>query len=255
MVRQTRNKRNRSQRSQRSQTRKRQTNVLHLNSGSAKEVRAMNAMIQNGPYTMILVFSRKCPHCITYMPLWKQLCKIQGRRANMISMESDVYSKTPFVSKKPVSAVPTVLYVNDRGEIQEVTEPRDMSAMTNTVMTGSLSPSSDVSDFSGVSDSFQPSSSSSNVSESNSNYNTSYENTASNVVVKHNPLHPLPASTISSEGQKNQTNQKTQRGGNPWAAFMLSATQAAPAAALLGAYSMLPTKRSSGLGDAKGRRH
>ena len=43
----------------------------------------------------------------------------------------------------------------------------------------------------------------------------------------------------------------TQKGGGPWSAFLQVASQAAPAAALLGAYAMLPTKRSSGLPAAR----
>jgi len=42
-----------------------------------------------------------------------------------------------------------------------------------------------------------------------------------------------------------------QKGGGPWSAFLQVASQAAPAAALLGAYAMLPTKRSSGLPAAR----
>ena len=56
-----------------------------------------------------------------------------------------------------------------------------------------------------------------------------------------NPLKPLPATIVQS-------------GGNPWAAFLLAARQAAPAAALLGAYATLPHKRASGLPAPRNRR-
>jgi hypothetical protein len=60
--------------------------------------------------------------------------------------------------------------------------------------------------------------------------------------VEENPLTEIPGTPVAM----------SQRGGNPWAAFLLAARQAAPAAALLGAYGALP-KRSSGLTAA--RRH
>jgi hypothetical protein len=74
--------------------------------------------------------------------------------------------------------------------------------------------------------------------------------------VKPNPLAILPARTVAS--QTGGSYEGTQAGGNPWAAFLSAAVrQAAPAAALLGAYGMLPkTKRSSGLGEPRRtRRH
>ncbi len=66
-----------------------------------------------------------------------------------------------------------------------------------------------------------------------------------------NPLRPIPATPEPSQSGGGQ-----QHGGNPWAAFLYAAQQAAPAAALLGAYSTLPKKqhRSSGLGKAIRRR-
>ena len=65
-----------------------------------------------------------------------------------------------------------------------------------------------------------------------------------------NPLTPLPGSPVASEVQKGGA-YGSQTGGNPWSAFMMAAKQAAPAAALLGAYSMM--RRSSGLGRPRSR--
>jgi hypothetical protein len=67
---------------------------------------------------------------------------------------------------------------------------------------------------------------------------------ASNAIIpgtttSENPLNVIPASVVPTN----------QSGGNPWAAFLLAARQAAPAAALLGTYAALPMKRSSGLSD------
>lgn len=65
-----------------------------------------------------------------------------------------------------------------------------------------------------------------------------------------NPLRPIPATPESSSNRILTGGARVaQQGGNPWAAFLLAAQQAAPTAALLGAYSALP-HRSSGLGKA-----
>ncbi len=69
-----------------------------------------------------------------------------------------------------------------------------------------------------------------------------------------NPLRPIPATPESSSNLVLTGGARVaQQGGNPWAAFLLAAQQAAPAAALLGVYSALP-HRSSGLGKAVSRR-
>jgi len=205
----------------------------------------MNAMIGRGPVTIMLVFSRTCPHCTTYMPIWKKLCQTQGRKANMVSMEATTYQKTPYSAKKPVSGVPSVLYVNQNGEITEAREPRNTSVMTDAVRLTSGSESASMSSSSSPSSS----SSSSSSSEPQPLFNAknaspvkviSEQKLLANAVipgtmVSENPLAPLPSEPI------------VQSGGNPWAAFLLAAKQAAPAAALLGAYASLPVKRASGL--------
>lgn len=73
-------------------------------------------------------------------------------------------------------------------------------------------------------------------------------------VVSENPLPSIPGYSMTNTNYSMLGGQRGgQRGGNPWSAFLLAAGQAAPAAALLGAYTMLP-KRSSGLAAPSGRR-
>jgi hypothetical protein len=69
-------------------------------------------------------------------------------------------------------------------------------------------------------------------------------------MLSENPLSPIPATPVpSSSSSEIQPIQQNQRGGDPFSAFLLAAAQqAVPAAALLGAYAVLPAKRSSGLG-------
>jgi len=113
----------------------RRAHTLHLKTGSQDEIRAMNSIIEAGPLTVILVFRPSCPHCVTYKPIWNELVKTKGRTANMVSMESDVYQSTPLSDKKQISGVPTVLYVNSKGEISEAPTPRDKSHMSQVIRT------------------------------------------------------------------------------------------------------------------------
>jgi hypothetical protein len=286
-------------------TQKRKTGsqgILHLKSASAREIRAMNSMIENGPVTIMLVFSKTCPHCVTYMPIWKKLCKTQGRKANMISMEASTYQNTELAQKKSVSGVPTVLYVNQKGEITEAPTPRDTTAMTNAVR---ITPESDLPASVVMSANVRRTSSESKpmklssspvVTESNRLTSkamtiasesqpirsltpaplppkamtiasesqpirsltpaplppTSEPKPLTNAVIpgtmtSENPLAPLPAMPVQGGGFTQTGGKLTQTGGSPWAAFLMAARQAAPAAALLGAYAALPAKRSSGL--------
>jgi len=222
---------------------------------------SMQGLIRRGPVTIILVFSTSCPHCHTYMPIWNKLCKTKGRKANMISMEASTYQKTPLSEKKSVSGVPTVLYVNKQGEIVEIDTPRDTEKMTEVIrnsprpeftkvltdpkpmsgpmmpkpMTPSLSPM--------MPDPMMPKPMSLSPSPMMSApmmpkpMSLSPKPMVPGTEIINSPLKPLPATGGS-------------RGGN-WDALMLAAQQAAPAAALLGAYAAFPMQRSSGLGPAR----
>jgi len=157
------------------------------------------------------------------MPIWDELKKTEGRKANMISMEADTYQKTHLSEKKAVTGVPTVLYVNKEGDIEEAPEPRNRTVMSD-VLRSALPVSQRT-------PSAEPS------AEPSASYMPEMGTPLANAIipgttVSENPLEPMPAMPI-------------QKGGNPWAAFLLAARQAAPAAALLGAYAALP--RASGL--------
>ena len=233
----------------------------------------MNSMIDNGPVTIMLVFSKTCPHCVTYMPIWKKLCNTQGRKANMISMEASTYQNTDLSQKKSVSVVPSILYVNQQGEITEAPTPRDTEVMTNAVR---ITPESDLpasvvmsANVRRTSSEPKPMTAASEPKPMTATSEPKLLNLSqpkpltpaplppvskppsepkplSNAVIpgtmtSENPLDPLPATLVQGGGSLVQT------GGSPWAAFLLAARQAAPAAALLGAYAALPAKRSSGL--------
>ena len=100
---------------------------MHLT--SSQDYRKIDSLIKRGPRVIMLVYSTTCPHCVTYMPIWKKLCKEKGKTAHMVSMEHSVYSDTPMAAKKPVSGVPTVLFVDPQGGIHEQDNIRDEAVM------------------------------------------------------------------------------------------------------------------------------
>jgi len=104
-----------------------------MRSGSDYEIGAMNSLIQKGPMTIMLVYTETCPHCITYMPIWKKLCATPGRNANMVRMEASTYQKTPMFAKKQITGVPTILRVDESGDITEIMEPRNIPKMIETI--------------------------------------------------------------------------------------------------------------------------
>ena len=171
----------------------------------------------------------------------------------MISMESDVYQKTPLGSEKPVTGVPTVLYVSPTGAISEIETPRDKKAMTEMIVSKPQTNAEPrVTSIEPILPSSEPAKPMLPRANSNLFKAVSTERKTSselrrmedaiipNTMLSENPLSPIPATPIPSEVQK---------GGDPFSAFLLAAAQqAAPAAALLGAYAALPAKRSSGLG-------
>ena len=282
----------------------------------------MNSMIQAGPLTVVLVFRPSCPHCVTYKPIWEELCKVKGRTANMISVESDMYEKTPLAAKKQVSGVPTVLYVNSKGQITEAPKPRDTPHMTEVVRSSNTNPppvspnqplpnkpipnqpmQPPVEVLSPIntleSNPIQPESSSPDMLLRASDAAAVQQNQAAasrvqlppaaplrpmispnlfkmspppviekqpdtelvNAVIpgtmvrqselRVRPGTPIPSVQVQAQAGGSQwSGYGEQRGGDPWSALIYAAQQAAPAAALLGAYAALPIRRSSGLGPA-----
>jgi hypothetical protein len=215
--------------------------VMNMTSPTGSQLRALENMMSRGPLTLVLVYSPTCPHCHTYMPMWKDLCKTQGRRANLVSMKADVYDKTPLSAKKTVTGVPSVLYVDREGHVTEAEDIRNQPLMKNVVKTASPNaepkePSSDL---------FRPSppapAAPAAAAEIKPVMPPPPVLPVAGSEARESALEPLPAQPVPY----------MQNGGNPWAAFLMSAVrQAAPAAALLGAYAALP-KRSSGLPAAR----
>ncbi len=193
---------------------------------------------------------------------------MKDKRANLVSMEASTYDKTPLSEKKAVSGVPTVLYVDQKGDISEVSEPRNREVMANAVKFGvpeSVAAANVVEPAIPVSKA--PEAAPNSVSDSPAVSSNLFRATASNspvatpipgTQVRESELPALPAGYVQAGGYTQtggsytQTGGSyTQTGGNPWSAFMSVARQAAPAALLVGAYA---AARSSGLGRST-RRH
>lgn len=219
----------------------------------------MENLVERGPMTVVLVFSPSCPHCHTYMPLWKKLERQPRRRSNMITVRADIYDKTPMSERKPVTSVPTVLFVDKSGQISEASEPRNMSVMSNAVATGSSEKEAAMNvattsntrantRFSDDQEVLEAVRSASAKRESEMPMSAPIKPILPGTSVSENPLSPIPATPVSEVTEEPLG---VQVGGNPWAAFLASASAAGPAALLLGAYAALPTKRSSGLGPAR----
>lgn len=228
----------------RSSSRRHSPRVFEMTSAAGSQLRALENTISRGPLTLVLVYSPSCPHCHTYMPMWKDLCRTTGRRANLVSMKADVYDKTHLSEKRKVTSVPSVLYVDNEGQITEADDIRNQPLMKNVVKTASPEAAT-VSEI----EEEMPAPPSSNIFRPEPEVEVE---TAPIVPLqppampiagsefRENPLEPLPATPV-------------QQGGSLWSAFLMSAArQAAPAAALLGAYAALP-KRSSGLPAVRSR--
>jgi len=178
----------------------------------------------------------------------------------MVSMEHSVYSETPMAAKKSVSGVPTVLFVDPKGSIHEESNIRDETNMTNAITSPNLSNAgTNTTETSEASEATEDPQELEMLRTSDeeprgqkavvNRVATPYPESRVKTTSEENPLAPLPATPIHTEPMSGGG----QRGGDPWSAFVAVARQAAPAAALLAAYGMLP-KRSSGLPSGYRRR-
>lgn len=175
---------------------------------------------------------------------------MKQKSTNLVKMRADTYQATSLSQKKEVTGVPSVLYVNPAGEVSEVEDIRNGPMMQSLVKTGSpvappqlpVTPLTPAPSFRPLSSTPAPSITPKPPATPKPLSLPPPATPIAGTRVSENPLEPVPALPVR------------QWGGSPWAAFLAAAArQAAPAAALLGAYAALP-KRSSGL-PAASRRH
>jgi hypothetical protein len=231
----------------RSSNRKGAGGVSVITVNKPSEYNRLDQLIRQGPATLILVYSPSCPHCHTYMPLWKELQNTPDKQTNMATMEASVFEETPLSEKISVEGVPSVLYVDTKGAVSEVSDIRNAANMTQILKTGSNQgaiASLDSEDLMDLAASATPSAPSPSAPSPSA---PTVPMVVPGETVMPNPLPVLPG-TVSEQlkggvRRRRQTRRHRQHGGNPWAAFLASA---GPAAVLAGAYAALPA-RSSGL--------
>jgi thiol-disulfide isomerase/thioredoxin len=220
-----------------------------------EQLRAAEQLLGEGAGSLVLIWSPTCPHCHTYMPIWKELSKMSNKQTNMISIRSDMYSDSSLAEKQPVESVPTVLYVNSEGAIKEVEEARNKTVMANIIKTGTPVASESATESFPVPETpdaveMPPATASSILpSEDVASVKpaTNYTVTVPGTTVEPSKLNILPGQTSSELPEVPKTNQM---GGN-----LNGFLQAAgPAALLLGAYAAFGRTRSSGLPPATRRR-
>ena len=209
---------------------------------------AMKNLISRGPITIVLIYSPQCPHCHTYMPLWNRLRKQSERRANLVHMEAPVYNELELSEKKSIDGVPTVLFVDKEGRVSEAESPRDERVMSNAVRLGvsekeaeAAASEAKITEIEADSEIFTPVSATPSMIRTEQPFSSSVPG----VTMSESELPAIPGAVVPSAS--------VQSGGSPWAAFLATARHAAPAVALLGAYSLLrkPSSRSSGLAKAR----
>lgn len=204
---------------------------------SANDARVIDELVGRGPITLILVYSTTCPHCHTYMPMWEKLCAMKNKKANMVRMESSVYQSTPMSNSTRVESVPTVLFVDKEGKVRQGENIRDMDLMKKVVTNG-------------ISEEAAASGAVAGQAETESEVEAPVISAKVPLTQSESFKPVIPGTVLSDNDVPVAPASLRQTGGSPWAAFLTAAaTQAGPAAVLLGAYSMIP-KRSSGLGPA-----
>ena len=219
--------------------------VMRLSSYFEKDASAMQGAIRKGPLTLLLVFSTSCPHCHTYMPIWKKLCQTKGRKANMISMEASTYQQTPLSEQKPVSGVPSVLYIDKNGKIAEIDEPRDTTTMTSVVQNKAPSFTQPMPAPLPKPSAAQPPIMTPAPLQVQPNSIQVQQK-----VIKNNGS-IIPGTRITNSELKPLPARGGHRGGHRGGDWSSALMAAAPAAVLLGAYAAFPMQRSSGLGPAR----
>jgi len=97
------------------------------------QIPELEAAIQNGPATMILVHADWCGHCQTYKPSWSELENTPGRVANIARVKDTVFPKIPSIAKAKIQGYPSVVVLSPRGEIEQFPVEGSPAEVTNAV--------------------------------------------------------------------------------------------------------------------------
>lgn len=86
---------------------------------SEKEVEKLNSLMNQAPFTLVLIYADWCPHCHEYLPTWDEFANLPGRNANMAKVHYDMQEKIPAISNAKINGYPSVIKVRPDGSIEE----------------------------------------------------------------------------------------------------------------------------------------
>lgn len=97
---------------------------------SPDHVKSLEQLVKVGPVTFVLVHADWCGPCQSYKPVWSELERSPGRKANMAMIHHDMVEHAPILKKAKIPGFPTVLKVYPDGKIEEY---KQNSQKTNAV--------------------------------------------------------------------------------------------------------------------------
>ena len=86
---------------------------------SPDDIGSLEKLIKGGPVTFVLVHADWCGPCQGYKPIWSDLEKSPGRKANMAMVHHDMVEKSPTLKNAKIPGYPSVLKVHSNGHIEE----------------------------------------------------------------------------------------------------------------------------------------
>lgn len=85
---------------------------------NAKQIQDFEDTLEKGPLAVVLIYADWCPHCQHFKPVWEQLLKTVGRKANMFSVNSEALPATS-MSRANIDGYPSVVVVDKGAQMRE----------------------------------------------------------------------------------------------------------------------------------------